>query len=181
MSARSSGRSPVCPGEDLGKSAPIGHSSAEVLRRWDLLSWDHPKQKSIQSSIPKEQKGCLDSEHSTINNHFTMTSLADLRKLKVAELKEELAKRDLDTKGVKEELVQRLLEATSGETANANGDEKSDPAQQPSEMGEGGTAAQLTEERQPAPVRSSGAGGVGKPRHSVKDRHDHAALLNDGH
>ncbi len=40
-----------------------------------------------------------------------MSSLASLRKLKVSELRDELFRRNLDTKGVKEELIQRLADA----------------------------------------------------------------------
>lgn len=40
-----------------------------------------------------------------------MASVTDLRKLKVSELRDELARRSLDTKGVKDDLVQRLADA----------------------------------------------------------------------
>ena len=42
---------------------------------------------------------------------------ADLKKMKVAELRELLAARELDTKGVKDELVARLAEAMAADTA----------------------------------------------------------------
>jgi hypothetical protein len=42
---------------------------------------------------------------------------SDLKKLKVAELRDELAKRGLEQKGVKDELVQRLFEAISADAA----------------------------------------------------------------
>lgn len=40
---------------------------------------------------------------------------AELRKLKVAELREQLQERGLDTKGVKDELVARLAEAQAAD------------------------------------------------------------------
>jgi hypothetical protein len=44
-----------------------------------------------------------------------MTDLGDLKKLKVAELRDELSKRGLDTKGVKDDLVTRLAAAMEAE------------------------------------------------------------------
>lgn len=44
-----------------------------------------------------------------------MAEVAELKKKKVAELKEELSQRGLDTKGIKDELVSRLAEAIAAE------------------------------------------------------------------
>ena len=43
--------------------------------------------------------------------------MEDLRKLKVAELKEQLVARGLDVRGVKEDLVQRLAAAMEADAA----------------------------------------------------------------
>ena len=69
-----------------------------------------------------------------------MTTLADLRALKVAELRNELTTRGLDTKGVKEELLQRLWEAISGDApaegdvaTTGTGDDSADATEVPAE------------------------------------------------
>lgn len=49
-----------------------------------------------------------------------MTTMEDLKKLKVAELRDELTKRDLETKGVKDELIARLWESMSAEQPDAS-------------------------------------------------------------
>jgi hypothetical protein len=46
-----------------------------------------------------------------------MVSSSELKKLKVSELREELAKRELDTKGVKDDLIARLAAAMEQEEA----------------------------------------------------------------
>ena len=48
-----------------------------------------------------------------------MTSPTDLKKLKVTELRDELSKRGLDTKGVKDDLIARLAEAMETEGGGA--------------------------------------------------------------
>lgn len=59
----------------------------------------------------------------------------ELRKLKVAELRDQLQSRGLDTKGVKDELVARLAEAMAADAdaAPANGEA---PAEAPAEQEE---------------------------------------------
>ncbi|KAK9816990.1 hypothetical protein WJX72_007935 [[Myrmecia] bisecta] len=58
-----------------------------------------------------------------------MVSLADVKKLKVPELKAELEKRGLDTTGLKQALVERLEEAVTADVDNTGGDqEETDPA-----------------------------------------------------
>ena len=47
----------------------------------------------------------------------------------VAELRDELAKRDLDTKGVKDELVARLAEAMDAEAGGEAADAAAAPAE----------------------------------------------------
>lgn len=53
-----------------------------------------------------------------------MTTATELRKLKVTELREKLTEKGLDTKGVKEDLIGRLLEALENE-GNDNGAQES--------------------------------------------------------
>lgn len=76
-----------------------------------------------------------------------MTTLADLRALKVAELRNELTTRGLDTKGVKEELLQRLWEAISGDApaegdaaATGTGDDSASATEVPAESAPQGDA-----------------------------------------
>lgn len=56
------------------------------------------------------------------------TPASDLKKLKVQELRTELAKRDLDTKGVKDELIARLAAAMENEAPAAAATEAAAPA-----------------------------------------------------
>lgn len=60
---------------------------------------------------------------------------SELRKLKVAELRDQLQSRGLDTKGVKDELVARLAEAMAAEEAApaANGEAEAAPAEPPAQ------------------------------------------------
>lgn len=58
---------------------------------------------------------------------------ADLKKLKVTELRDELAKRDLDTKGVKDELIERLATAMEAEGGDADVQDAVEPETAPAE------------------------------------------------
>ena len=60
-----------------------------------------------------------------------MVSTTELKKLKVSELREELAKRDLDTKGVKEDLISRLAAAMEKEEAGEGAQDNGAPGKTP--------------------------------------------------
>lgn len=59
------------------------------------------------------------------NEDTPLMSEASLKKLKVTELRQKLAEQDLDTKGVKDDLVKRLLDHFS-DSKGGHGEEKSD-------------------------------------------------------
>ncbi|KDD76503.1 hypothetical protein H632_c202p0 [Helicosporidium sp. ATCC 50920] len=84
-----------------------------------------------------------------------MTTMEDLKKLKVAELRDELTKRDLETKGVKDELIARLWESMSAEQPDASTpapENAPDPvASPPAEH----LAASTTEADVPAPAKAA--------------------------
>lgn len=85
-----------------------------------------------------------------------MLTATELKKLKVVELKDMLQERGLDTKGVKEDLVNRLAEAMAGEeeapVAEATGASKA-----PATAG----GAEATTEQEPMPAAPTEAEPVG--------------------
>jgi len=62
-----------------------------------------------------------------------MTTATELRKLKVTELREKLTEKGLDTKGVKEDLIGRLLEAYENE-GNGTGGAEEAPREEAAEV-----------------------------------------------
>lgn len=70
---------------------------------------------------------------------------AELRKLKVAELRDQLQSRGLDTKGVKDELVARLAEAMAAaeDAPTANGGAEAAPVEPSAQEGEAEEPAEV--------------------------------------
>lgn len=75
-----------------------------------------------------------------------MVSASELKKLKVSELRDELAKRALDTKGVKDDLIARLANAMEGEDAVAKQSSAAKGAVVPASVPSSGAADLLAAE-----------------------------------